>query len=180
MSRAIASLAAVLFTLRPAFAAPPSAEAARPKAPPGDAVLASGDGFTITVDDYLARFAEQPDAVKARFATDEKRSEFLTNLVRFELLAAEARRQGLDRDPQVLLTLKKVMVQRLVQSRFGGPGDKAEKTKAFDAWLESLRGAANVKLNAEALRALPLDAKVAPEAEAGAPESSTPARQAGE
>ena len=106
---------------------------------------------------FRARMAEQSEQVRARYATPEKRREFLDSLIRFEVLAAEARRQGLERDPEVARTLEKVMVQRLVQLKFAGPGDKQEKTKAFDEWLASLRARSNVEVTAGPLDTLPIE-----------------------
>ncbi|OJH39803.1 foldase protein PrsA [Cystobacter ferrugineus] len=73
-----------------------------------------GDG-SITAREFSARLEEQPPFIRARYTTVERKKEFLENLVRVELLAQEARRQGLDKDPDVLATLEKLMVQRLVQ-----------------------------------------------------------------
>jgi peptidyl-prolyl cis-trans isomerase C len=73
-----------------------------------------GEG-SITVEELKARLDEQPPLIRARYTTIERKKEFLENLVRVELLAQEARKQGLDKDPEVLATLEKVMVQKLLQ-----------------------------------------------------------------
>lgn len=39
-------------------------------------------------------------------------------MIRFELLAKEARARGLEKDPEVQDTLRKVMVQKLVRQAF--------------------------------------------------------------
>ena len=59
--------------------------------------------------------------IRARYSTLERKKEFLDNLVRFEVLAREAEKQGLATDPDVQLTLKKIMVQKLVQKNFQDP-----------------------------------------------------------
>ncbi|XXF81061.1 peptidylprolyl isomerase [Myxococcaceae bacterium GXIMD 01537] len=73
----------------------------------------------ITASEFQARLEEQPPFVRARYATLEKKKEYLDNLVRFELLAQEAWRRGLDKDPEVRAALEKVMVQKLLRSQSG-------------------------------------------------------------
>jgi peptidyl-prolyl cis-trans isomerase C len=101
-------------------------------------VVAKGKGFDITADDFKARLDEQSPFMRARYNSLDRKKEFLDNLVRFEVLAAEAKRQKLDQDPDVQLTLKKVMVQKLVQTKFQDPKDAppsipdAEAQKYYD------------------------------------------------
>ncbi|NOK34093.1 peptidylprolyl isomerase [Corallococcus exercitus] len=71
----------------------------------------------ITQAELEAKLAEQPSFVRARYGTPEKKKEFLDNLVRFELLVQEARRRGLESNPEVRAMLEKVMVQQLVKSQ---------------------------------------------------------------
>jgi peptidyl-prolyl cis-trans isomerase C len=59
--------------------------------------------------------------VRARYNTLEKKKEFLDNLIRFEVLAREAEKQGLRNDPDVQQTIRKIMVQKLVQKSFSDP-----------------------------------------------------------
>jgi peptidyl-prolyl cis-trans isomerase C len=80
--------------------------------------VAKGNGVLITSDEVKARLDEQSPFIRARYTTLERKKEFLDNLIRQEVLAAEAERQGLDKDPDVRLTLRKIMVQKLVQKRF--------------------------------------------------------------
>ena len=81
-------------------------------------LVAEGDGFAISADEFRKKLDEQPPTIRARYATLDRKKEFLENLVRFEVLAREARRKGLDEDPEVQETLKKIMVQRLVRQAF--------------------------------------------------------------
>jgi peptidyl-prolyl cis-trans isomerase C len=81
-------------------------------------VVAKGSGFSITAAEFKARVDEQSPFIRARYSTLERKKEFLDNLVRFEVLAREAEKQGLAKDPEVQLTLKKIMVQKLVQKNF--------------------------------------------------------------
>lgn len=81
-------------------------------------VVAKGDGITITADEFKARLDEQSPFIRARYTTLERKKEFLDNLVRFEVLAKEAEKQGLRDDPEVQNTLRRIMVQKLVQKNF--------------------------------------------------------------
>lgn len=87
--------------------------------------LAQVDDTVITVTEFEERLNNQSPYVRARYAALEQKKDFLDNLVKFEVLANEAKRQGLDRDPEVQRTMKQVMIQKLLKSRF-------EKLKAED------------------------------------------------
>ncbi|RKH83101.1 peptidylprolyl isomerase [Corallococcus sp. AB032C] len=82
-----------------------------------DSVVARVGETKITQAELEAKLAEQPAFVRARYGTPEKKKEFLDNLVRFELLVQEAKRRGLESDPEVRAMLEKVMVQQLVKSQ---------------------------------------------------------------
>lgn len=97
-------------------------------------LVAKGQGLEITTAELQAKLDEQSPVLRARYTSRERKKEFLENMLRFELLVAEAKRQGLDRDPEVQATLQKMMVQRLVRKSFengeaGAPTD--EQVKKF-------------------------------------------------
>jgi peptidyl-prolyl cis-trans isomerase C len=102
------------------------------------APVARGNGILITTDEFKARLDEQSPFIRARYTTIERKKEFLDNLIRQEVLAAEAERQGLDKDPEVRNTLRKIMVQKLVQKRFapdanaGADVPEAELAKYYE------------------------------------------------
>jgi parvulin-like peptidyl-prolyl isomerase len=81
-------------------------------------VVAQGGGVVITADELKARLDEQSPMIRARFTTVERKKEFLDNMIRFELLAAAAEKNGLANDPDVQLTMKKVMVSKYYQKFF--------------------------------------------------------------
>ncbi|MFO0580283.1 MAG: peptidyl-prolyl cis-trans isomerase [Polyangia bacterium] len=83
-----------------------------------EGVLAQVDDVVITVREFQDRINAQSPYVRARYASLDHKKEFLENLVKFELLAAEAKRQGLDQDPEVVRTVKQVMIQRLLRQKF--------------------------------------------------------------
>lgn len=76
--------------------------------------LATIDGLTITVGELEERINRQSPYVRARYTSLEQKKEFLDNLIRFEVLAKEALRRGLDKDAEVVRTMKQVMIQKLV------------------------------------------------------------------
>jgi peptidyl-prolyl cis-trans isomerase C len=121
-------------------------------------VIAKGNGITITADEFKARLDEQSPFIRSRYTTLERKKEFLDNLVRFDVLAREAERQGLANDPDVQLTLKKIMVQKLVQKNFqdlDGAKDlpEAELQKYYDEHKADYFRPKRVRLSAIVLNA---------------------------
>jgi parvulin-like peptidyl-prolyl isomerase len=80
--------------------------------------LAKIDDMTITVGDFQDRINKQSPYVRARYTSLERKKEFLDNLVRFEVLAKEAKARGLDKDEEVVRTMKQVMIQKLMKDEF--------------------------------------------------------------
>lgn len=77
-------------------------------------VVATVGSRSITVEEVEAEFAAQPDFVRARYSTPERKQEFVDSLVRTELLVQEARRLELDKRPEVRALFEKVLVQSLM------------------------------------------------------------------
>jgi peptidyl-prolyl cis-trans isomerase C len=79
---------------------------------PEEGVLARVDDKVITdrdLADAIKRYEHLP-FVRARYSVPDRRRELLDNLVRFEVLAAEARRRGYGRDPDVQQVAKQSLV----------------------------------------------------------------------
>jgi peptidyl-prolyl cis-trans isomerase C len=100
-----------------------SSSAAGPTAPPQSAEelrapLAKIDDVTITLGEFQERINRQSPYIRARYTSLEQKKEFLDSLVRFEVLAKEAYRRGLDKDPEVVRTMKQVMIQKLMRDEF--------------------------------------------------------------
>jgi peptidyl-prolyl cis-trans isomerase C len=96
--------------------------------------VARGETVVVTAEEFKAKLDEQSPFIRARYATLDRKKEFLENLIRFELLVAEARREKLDLDPEVQATLKKIMVQKLVRKRFDakeGPAASDSDARAY-------------------------------------------------
>lgn len=87
-------------------------------APKSADVLAQIDDVTISINEFQERINSQTPYVRARYTSLEHKKEFLENLVRFEILAQEARRKGFDRDPEVVRTVKQAMIQKLLKQEF--------------------------------------------------------------
>jgi peptidyl-prolyl cis-trans isomerase C len=80
-------------------------------------VLAQVDDIVITdadLKEVLARYANQP-FVLARYSSIEKKKELLDSLVRYDVLAVEARKRGYERDPEVQRVAKDKMVKLFTQ-----------------------------------------------------------------
>jgi peptidyl-prolyl cis-trans isomerase C len=80
--------------------------------------LAVIDGYTITIGEFQERINKQSPYVRARYTSLEQKKDFLDNLVRFEVLAKEAKKRGLDQDAEVVRTMKQVMIQKLMKEEF--------------------------------------------------------------
>ena len=122
--------------------------------------VARGNGITVTAEEFKARLDEQSPFIRARYTTLERKKEFLDNLIRQELLAAEAEKQGLDKDPDVRNTLRKIMVQKLVQKRFqpdANPADvpEAELAKYYEDHKAEYLRPRRVRVHAIVLNAAP-------------------------
>jgi peptidyl-prolyl cis-trans isomerase C len=83
----------------------------------GTPVATFGDD-AITSEELKQRFGEMSPFIRARYQTIEQRKEYVDGLARFELLVAEARRRGLQNEPEVVDAAKKMMVQKLIQKEF--------------------------------------------------------------
>ncbi len=105
------------------------------KAPAGQVVLAQVDDVTITSADLrevLARYANQP-FVAARYSSPERRKELLDSLVRYQVLAIEARKRGYENDPEVVRVAKDKMVRLFTQQEIF---DKVKPSDVSDAEVE--------------------------------------------
>jgi peptidyl-prolyl cis-trans isomerase C len=93
----------------------------RPAAGPGSqTVVARIDGEAITLQEFERRLHEQSAFTRARYASPDRRKALLEQLVRFELLAREAKKRGYDRDPAVVLAAKQRVVERMIAEELDG------------------------------------------------------------
>jgi len=81
-------------------------------------VVARVDDAVITVGDVQERINKQSPFVRARYTSNEKKKEFVDSLIRFEVMANEAKRRGYDEDPEVLRVMKQQMISKFLQKDF--------------------------------------------------------------
>jgi len=75
-------------------------------------VVAQIGDLAITLGDLEARLGQEPAVVRSQYLSLQKRKDFLQKLVQFEVLATEAKRQGLDKDPMVVEAMKQAMIRK--------------------------------------------------------------------
>ncbi|HYH99618.1 peptidyl-prolyl cis-trans isomerase [Hyalangium sp.] len=83
--------------------------------PSAGPIVAKVGTAAITAAQYKARLDEQAPFIRSRYTTTERKQEFLSGMIQFEVLAQEAQQRGLDKDPEVQEALRKLMVQRLIR-----------------------------------------------------------------
>jgi peptidyl-prolyl cis-trans isomerase C len=77
-------------------------------------VVARVGEVVITEADVTRRLSDLSPISRARYQSPERRQELISSLIRFELLAAEARRRGHHKNPDVALAYKQAMVRELL------------------------------------------------------------------
>jgi peptidyl-prolyl cis-trans isomerase C len=86
--------------------------------------IAKVGATTITVGEFADRLSSQSPYLRARYSSPERKREFLDNMVRFELLAIEAEKRGLDKQPEVDRVKRQMMVQQMMTELFDEKGVK--------------------------------------------------------
>ena len=110
----------------------PTADAAVPPAglSPEQAgrVLATVGDKSITLGDVAATLERMDPFDRLRYQTKERRRELLNELINVELLAAEARRRGLDKDPNVEDAVRIILRDAMLAKARAGVTSPAELT----------------------------------------------------
>jgi len=83
-----------------------------------NAPLAKVDDVTITVGQLESLIDRMSPYIRARYSSLEQKREFLDGMVKFEVLAREAQKRGYDKDPEVVLAMKQIMIQKLMKDQF--------------------------------------------------------------
>jgi len=105
------------------------------------APIARVDGIEITVQQLQDAINRQTPYVRARYRSNEQKRAFLDNVIRFEILAGEARRRGLDRDPDVVQTMKSAMITKLLKDALADDVNPDDITDAeMKAYFEAHAG----------------------------------------
>ncbi|HEY8430686.1 MAG TPA: peptidylprolyl isomerase [Sandaracinaceae bacterium] len=94
---------------------------------------------TITVGEFADELASKGSFIRARYASPERRREFLDQMIRFELLAQEARRRGYHALPEVERTRKQMMIRRFLEERFDRGGPESIPEEEVRAYYEQHR-----------------------------------------
>lgn len=76
------------------------------------------EGGAITLEQLQGYIAQMNPQARSRVSTPAQRREYAEGLARFELFVAEARRRGLENDPEVQEAMKRTMVQQLLFKEF--------------------------------------------------------------
>ena len=104
-------------------------------------VVAKVGDEVITADELKHRLDETSPFLRARYNTLDRKKEFLENMVRNELLAQEAERQGFDKSPAVREQMKRAMIQELIKHQLdekltGADIADADLKKFYDEHLD--------------------------------------------
>ncbi len=139
------------------------------------ATLATVDDITITVGELQALLNRESPYIRARYTSLEQKKDFLDSIIRFEILAKEAVRRHYDTDPEVVRTMKEVMIQKLVKDEFDrritpDSVSEAEIKAYYDANLADYQKPDEVRVSAIIVKSKAQAERVAAEAagEAGA------------
>lgn len=99
-------------------------------------VLATVGDETVTVGEFAEELASKGAYIRTRYNSPERRREFLDQMIRFELLAQEARRRGYHELPEVQRTQKQRMIRRFLEERFENGGPEAIPEEDVAAFYE--------------------------------------------
>lgn len=89
-------------------------------------VLARVGDKSITLGEYAAALERMAPFERMRYQSLERRKQLLDEMINLELLAQEAKRQGLDRDPLVQMRIDQALRDEMLRQRFESlPGPEA-------------------------------------------------------
>jgi peptidyl-prolyl cis-trans isomerase C len=91
------------------------------------AVVATIDGQPITAWDLVSDVANRSPYYRLQFRSPEGQKALLDTLIRFEVMAKEAKDHGYDKDPDVVRTHKQQMINKLVQNESHSATDQASE-----------------------------------------------------
>lgn len=80
-------------------------------------VLAQIGDTSITLGDFAAILARMDQFERLRYQSPDRRNLLLDEIIKVELLAQEAKRRGLDKDPEVQLRLRQALRDELKRER---------------------------------------------------------------
>ncbi|WP_224249213.1 peptidylprolyl isomerase [Hyalangium gracile] len=83
----------------------------------GGTPVARWQGDSLSAEALEQRFLEMSPALRERYQTPEAKREYVESVARFELLTREAIARGLQDDPEVMASLKRALVNRLMRQQ---------------------------------------------------------------
>ncbi len=114
--------------------ATPEAAPAAPATPP-PVVLARVGDQPITVDEFRAEMARRGGRIQGQFSTVEQRRALLDEMIQQRAVLAQARKEGLDRDPEYRATIERMLTTQYLRTHLDPELDKievpADEVKAF-------------------------------------------------
>ena len=75
--------------------------------------LAEGDGFRISVCDFIREVNSMPPRFRSGFDSLERRKELLEDMISLAVMEQEARRLGLDQDPETQFHLERILADKM-------------------------------------------------------------------
>lgn len=78
-------------------------------------VLARVGDRTITLGEFAATVDRMDDFERLRYQSPDRRKELLSDMIKVELLAEEARRRGLDREPETIERIRQLLRDELLR-----------------------------------------------------------------
>ncbi len=116
----------------------------------GPVVVSFGD-HTLTADQVQRELSEQSPFIRSRYQSLDKKKELVDGIIRLELLADEAKKEGFENDPDVQRELKKILVQRWMRKKFNDKDGMAALTDAdlrafYDSHLDDYQRPEKVRL----------------------------------
>ena len=101
-------------------------------------VLAKVGDKTITLGDYAATLERMDRFDRLRYKTPARRQELLAEIITVELLAQEAERRGLDKDPQAQQAIREVLRDAMLRdARLGAREPTSFSDQEVRAYYES-------------------------------------------
>ncbi|MDZ4064832.1 MAG: peptidylprolyl isomerase [Coriobacteriia bacterium] len=101
-------------------------------------VLAKVGDYPITLGEYAATLERMDQFDRLRYKTPERRRELLEEMITVELLAREAERRGLDKEPQTQEALRQVLRDAILRdARMGARGPAEIKEDEVRAYYEA-------------------------------------------
>jgi peptidyl-prolyl cis-trans isomerase C len=99
----------------------------------GEEILAQVGDVKITVKDFQDTINAYTPYLRSKYNTPEMKKKKLEEMVRFELLALEAKKRGYDKDPMVQRSLRQALVRELIQK------EVEDKVKLEDITEEEMK-----------------------------------------